>query len=58
MKQFIQIKNEIRKISYLLYQHNKITKEVYKNLLKSLNGGKYNDGRKYDCNKRPQNFLF
>ena len=31
-----KLKNEIRKIIYLLYQHNKITKEVYINLIKSL----------------------
>ena len=30
------LKNEIRKILYLLYQHNKITKKVYNNLIKSL----------------------
>ena len=29
-------KNEIRQILYLLYQHNKITKKVYNNLIKSL----------------------
>ena len=27
---------EIRKIVYLLYQHNKITKGLYNNLIKSL----------------------
>ena len=31
-----KLKNEIRKILYLLYQHNKITKRVYNNLIKSL----------------------
>ena len=31
-----KLKNEIRQILYLLYQHNKITKEVYKYLIKSL----------------------
>ena len=31
-----KLKNEIRKILYLLYQHNKITKKVYNNLIKSL----------------------
>ena len=31
-----KLKNEIRQILYLLYQHNKITKKVYKNLMKSL----------------------
>ena len=29
-------KNEIRKILYLLYQHNKITKKGFNNLMKSL----------------------
>ena len=29
-------KNEIRRILYLLYQHNKISKKVYNNLIKSL----------------------
>ena len=31
-----KLKNEIRPILYLLYQHNKITKKVYNNLMKSL----------------------
>ena len=31
-----------------MYWHNKITKTVYNNLLKSL----YNSERKYDCDKR------
>ena len=31
-----KFKNEIRQILYLLYQHNKITKKVYNNLIKSL----------------------
>ena len=31
-----KLKYEIRKILYLLYQHNKITKKVYSNLIKSL----------------------
>ena len=31
-----KLKNEIRQILYLLYQHNKITKKVYNNLIKSL----------------------
>ena len=31
-----KIKSEIRQIIYLLYQHNKITKTVYNNLIKSL----------------------
>ena len=29
-------KNEIKQILYLLYQHNKITKKAYNNLIKSL----------------------
>ena len=31
-----KLKNEIRPILYLLYHHNKITKKVYNNLIKSL----------------------
>ena len=31
-----KLKNEIRQILYLLYQHNKVTKKVYKNFIKSL----------------------
>ena len=31
-----KLKNEIRQILYILYQHNKITKKVYNNLIKSL----------------------
>ena len=31
-----KLKNEIRKTLYPLYQHNKITKKVYNNLIKSL----------------------
>ena len=31
-----KIKTEIRQMLYLLYQHNKITKKVHNNLLKSL----------------------
>ena len=30
-----KLKNEIRQILYLLYQHNKFTKKVYNNLIKS-----------------------
>ena len=30
------LKNEIKEILYLLYQHNKVTKKVYNNLIKSL----------------------
>ena len=31
-----KLKNEIRQILNLLYQHNKITKKLYKNLIKLL----------------------
>ena len=31
-----KLKNEIRQILYILYQHNKITQKVYNNLIKSL----------------------
>ena len=31
-----KLQNEIRQILYLLHQHNKITKKVYNNLMKSL----------------------
>ena len=31
-----ELKNEIRQRLYLLHQHNKITKKVYNNLIKSL----------------------
>ena len=31
-----KLKNEIRQILYLLYEHNKITKKVYNNIIKSL----------------------
>ena len=31
-----KLKNEIRKTLHLLYQHNKITKKVYKDLIKSV----------------------
>ena len=31
-----KLKNKIRKILYLFYQHIKITKKVYNNLIKSL----------------------
>ena len=30
------LKNEIRQMLYLLYRHNKVTKKVYNNLIKSL----------------------
>ena len=47
------LKNEIRKILYLLHQHNKITKKVYNKLIKS----NYNHGRKYDFDKVSKNLL-
>ena len=31
-----KLKNKIRQILYILYQHNKITKKFYNNLIKSL----------------------
>ena len=31
-----KLKNEITKVLYFLHQHNKITKKVYNNLIKSL----------------------
>ena len=31
-----KLKNEIRQILYLFYQHNKITRNVYNKLIKSL----------------------
>ena len=31
-----KLKNERRQVLYLLYQHNKITKKVYNNLIKSI----------------------
>ena len=31
-----KLKTKIRKILYLLYQHNKIIKKLYNNLIKSL----------------------
>ena len=34
-----KLKNEIRQILYLLYQHNKISKNFYNNLIKSCNKG-------------------
>ena len=35
-KQFKKLKKQIRQTLYLLYKNNKITKMVYKNLIKSL----------------------
>ena len=34
-----KLKNEIRQILYLLYQHNKISKNFYNNSIKSWNKG-------------------
>ena len=48
-----KLKNEMRQILYPLYQHNKITKNIYSN-----KSSRYNNGRKHDCNKISQNFLF
>ena len=31
-----KLKDEIKQLLYIMYQHNKITKEVYNNLIKSL----------------------
>ena len=31
-----KFKNEVRQMLYLLYSYNKITRKVYKNLIKSL----------------------
>ena len=31
-----KLKNEIRQILYLLYQHNKFTKKLYNNLINSI----------------------
>ena len=50
-----KLKNGIRQILYFLYQHNKLTKNVYNNLIKS---SWKNHEKKYDCDKRSQNFLF
>ena len=35
-KNWNKLKNEIRKMLYLLYHHNEIAKNVYKKLIKSL----------------------
>ena len=35
-KNSYKLKKKTRKILYLLYQHNKITKKVYSNFIKSL----------------------
>ena len=35
-KNSYKLKSEIRQILFLLYQHNKITKKVYNNLIQSL----------------------
>ena len=52
-KNSYKLKNKIRQILYLPYHHNKINKKVYNNFIKS-----YNNEKKYDCDKRSQNFLF
>ena len=45
-----KLKNEIRPILYFLYQHNKITKEVYNNFMSLYNHGReYKNERKHDC---------
>ena len=46
-----KLKNKIRKTLYLLYQHNRITKNVYNKL------SPYNHGRKYDSDNRCQKML-
>ena len=48
-----KLENEIGQILYLLHRHIKITKKVYNNL-----SSRHNNGKKYDCDKRSQNFLF
>ena len=35
-KNSYKLKNEIRQMLYLLYKHDKITKKVYNNLIKSF----------------------
>ena len=35
-KNSYKLKSEIRQILFLLYEHNKITKKVYNNLIQSL----------------------
>ena len=54
-----KLKKEIRQVLYLFYQHNEITKKVYSKLMKSFSyRKKYNNGRKYDSDKRSKNVLF
>ena len=48
-----KLKNKIRHILYLFYQHNKITKNFTAICLSH-----YNHGKKSDCNKRSQIFIF
>ena len=48
-----KLKNEIRQILYLLNRHNKITKKFT-----TISSSLYDNGRKYDCDNRSQNFLF
>ena len=33
----IKIRNHYRQILHVLYQHNKVTKKIYNNLIKSIN---------------------
>ena len=48
-----KLKNEIRQILYLLYQHKKSPKECT-----TTSSSHYNHERRYDCDKRYKNFLF
>ena len=48
-----KLKNEIRQIQHLFYQHNKITKTFT-----TIYSSHYNHGSKCDCDKRSKNFLF
>ena len=52
-----RLKNEIRQILYLLCEHNKSLKE-FTTIYYNIGTSHYNNGRKYDCNKKSQNFLF
>ena len=40
---------------YFLYEHRKITKKGLQQFKQFVN---YNNGRKYNCDKRTQNVLF
>ena len=48
-----KLKTEIREIVYLFYQHNEITKRFI-----IFCSSHFNNGRKYNCDKRSQNFIF